>query len=189
MPPERHYKRRARGEPELPYWTHHDIGRATECAFWTSHNVLFKYDLDEDGYELDSLDYGPCEYETRRGTVCEYELEPGVTLPNLFSDGYNPSALHRATRWACARLARSRSSDRCRSGPARRRLAASASRPSVARTGITCRSSRPVANGRVLGRFSRSYGCWYRAVRTGIWHASSVCNLDRLGCTHCPLTS
>jgi hypothetical protein len=84
---EENYKRRARGEPELPYWTHHDIGRATECVFWTSHSALFKYNLDEDGYELDSLDYGSC----------EYELEPGVTLPNLFSDGYthpyNPSDL------------------------------------------------------------------------------------------------
>jgi len=85
---EENYKRRARGEPELPYWTHKDIGRATECVFWTSHSVLFKFNLDEDGYELDSLDYGPCEYETRRGTVVEYDLEPGVTLPNLFSDGY-----------------------------------------------------------------------------------------------------
>jgi hypothetical protein len=66
-------------------------------VFWTSHSVLFKFNLDEDGYELDSLDYGPCEYETRRGTVVEYDLEPGVTLPNLFSDGYthpyNPSDL------------------------------------------------------------------------------------------------
>ena len=85
---EENYKRRARGEPELPYWTHKDISRATECVFWTSHSVLFKFNLDEDGYELDSLDYGPCEYETRRGTVVEYDLEPGVTLPNLFSDGY-----------------------------------------------------------------------------------------------------
>ena len=59
---EENYKRRARGEPELPYWTHHDIGRATECVFWTSHSALFKYNLDEDGYELDSLDYGSCEY-------------------------------------------------------------------------------------------------------------------------------
>ena len=88
---EENYKRRARGEPELPYWTHKDISRATECVFWTSHSVLFKFNLDEEGYELDSLDYGPCEYETRRGTVVEYDLEPGVTLPNLFSDGYNRS--------------------------------------------------------------------------------------------------
>ena len=75
---EENYKRRARGQPELPYHTNHEIGRATECALWTSHNVLFKYDLDADEDEV--LDYG----------TCEYELTPGVTLPNLFSDGYHP---------------------------------------------------------------------------------------------------